>query len=73
MLPWIIPVDLLGDDVSVEDLVEPVMEVQGAGGPGLGHKGGDGLQIQRHHPYNAANQKPVFFGSLGVKGNCGPA
>ena len=51
-----VPVDFLSDDVCVEDLVEPVVEIQGAGGPGPGHQRGDCLEIQRHHPDNSANE-----------------
>ena len=51
-----VPVDLLSDDVCEEDLVEPVVKVQGAGGPGPGHQRGDRLEIQRHHPDNSANE-----------------
>ena len=46
MPSWIIPVNFLGDDICVEDLVESVMEVQGTRGSCPGHQGGDGLQIQ---------------------------
>ena len=67
MPSWIIPVNFLGDNVCVEDLVESVMEVQGTRGSRPGHQGGDGLQIQRHHPdicLLSVHQPPLSLNSF---------